>query len=186
MTGSQGLSLLNTASAAVTLTVGNNGLNTTYSGDLSGAGGNLSKAGGGTLTLTSSNEYSGATSVNTGTLIIGPSGVVNTTTANTAYTAALLVSGGTLTSSALTEIGTHHNFGGTFTLSSGVASFNGGLISGDADGTLISVAGGLFRASSISLVRTANPGAQMPWASLPRSQPLAGSTFPAARRTSAR
>ncbi len=159
LTGSQGLVLLNTSSAPVTLTVGNNGVSTTCSGDLSGAGANLVDVNGGTFTLTGSNEYSGFTAVNAGTLVVAPSGVVNTTTANVASGATLLVAGGTLTSSNQTTIGSHNVFGGTFSISSGVASFSGGLTTNNADGGLIIVTGGSFSASSIILPRTSNPGA---------------------------
>ena len=54
--------------AAVTLTVGGNGQNTTFSGALGGNGG-LFKTGSGTLTLTSTaNNFSGALTVNNGVL----------------------------------------------------------------------------------------------------------------------
>jgi autotransporter-associated beta strand protein len=159
LTGSQNLSLLNVSAGAVTLTVGNNNSNATYTGDLSGAGGSLVKTGNGTFTLTGSNEYTGSTAVNLGTLLIAPSAVVNTTTANTANGASLLVQGGTLTSSGLTTIGTTNLGGGIFNISSGVAAFNGGMQGTNADGGLISVSGGSFSASSIALIRTANPGA---------------------------
>ena len=68
--GSNGLSLSNTASAAVALTVSGNNQSTTYSGILSGPG-SLTKSGTGTLILTSSNTYTGATTVSNGTLQIG-------------------------------------------------------------------------------------------------------------------
>ena len=69
LSGSQGLALSNASNAAVALTAGNNNLSTTYSGALSGTG-SLTKIGNGTLTLTGSNSYSGATAVNGGTLLL--------------------------------------------------------------------------------------------------------------------
>ena len=70
--GTNNLTLLNTASAAVTLSVGNNGASTVYNGSL--GGGSLTKIGGGTLTLTGANTYGGATTISAGTLQIGNGG----------------------------------------------------------------------------------------------------------------
>ena len=56
--------------SGTTSTVNTNGLNATLSGALSGAGG-LAKSGSGTLTLPNANTYSGGTTVNAGTLLLG-------------------------------------------------------------------------------------------------------------------
>ena len=66
--GSGGLALSNASSAAVSLTVGGNGQNTTLSGAL-GGNGSLTKVGAGTLTLSGTNAYSGTTTVNVGALM---------------------------------------------------------------------------------------------------------------------
>ncbi len=156
--GAQDLALLNTASAAVVLTVGGNTQNTTYSGILSGAGASLTKNGVGTLTLTGNNSYSGATGVNAGVLFLGTGGVINGTSIFTAANAGQIqVNGGALTSSALSTI----NQGSSFLLSSGSATFNGGIrtASGGGDGAVIRVDGGAFTATTVTIVRTANPGA---------------------------
>lgn len=55
---------------AIALTVGGNGANTTYSGDLSGSG-SLTKIGGGAMLLSNNSTYAGATNVNGGTLRLG-------------------------------------------------------------------------------------------------------------------
>ena len=73
--GSQNLSLTNSNSAAVALTIGANNQTTTYSGALSGNG-SLVKVGTGTLTLSGNNIYTGTTTISTGTLQISSSGLL--------------------------------------------------------------------------------------------------------------
>jgi autotransporter-associated beta strand protein len=70
LSGSQNLSLTNTVSAALALTVGANNLNTTYTGALTGSG-SLTKSGTGTLTLTGTNNFTGNTTVLGGNLTVG-------------------------------------------------------------------------------------------------------------------
>ncbi|MGA2500182.1 MAG: autotransporter-associated beta strand repeat-containing protein, partial [Tepidisphaeraceae bacterium] len=69
LAGSGALTLSDTAATplAVELRVGNNSINTTYSGALSGLG-KLTKVGTGTLTLSGTNTQAGATSITAGTL----------------------------------------------------------------------------------------------------------------------
>jgi autotransporter-associated beta strand protein len=74
LTGSRSLSLGNG-----TVSIGNNNLSTTYSGNLSGTGGSLVKIGNGTLTLSGNNTYTGTTGVNAGTLALGASNVLPAT-----------------------------------------------------------------------------------------------------------
>lgn len=73
LTGSRNLAL---GSGAVS--IGNNHLNTTYSGVLSGIG-SLTKTGNGTLTLSNTNTYNGTTTVNAGTLTFGANNVIPST-----------------------------------------------------------------------------------------------------------
>ena len=69
LSGNSAEALTNNGSANVALTVGNNTLAASYGGALSG-GGSLIKVGSGTQTLSSTNTYTGVTTVNNGTLNI--------------------------------------------------------------------------------------------------------------------
>jgi fibronectin-binding autotransporter adhesin len=63
-----------------TLTAGNSG-NQTFSGVISGVGGNLTKVGSGTMTLSGTNSYTGTTQISQGTLQLGASNVLSDSTA---------------------------------------------------------------------------------------------------------
>jgi autotransporter-associated beta strand protein len=96
------------------LTVGSNNLSTTVSGVIRGTGGSLIKTGSGTLTLSGTNSYTGATVVAGGTLsvtgdISSSSGVLVGPTAmlsGTGTTPGVLVAGGTLAPGLPIGIGT--------------------------------------------------------------------------------
>ena len=72
LNGSGNLSL-QSGSGAVALNVGGNATSTLYSGNLTGSG-SLTKAGGGTLTLTGSNAFSGGVTITGGMLTVASSG----------------------------------------------------------------------------------------------------------------
>ena len=110
--GPGNLSLANTAGAAVALTVGNNGVNTTYSGTLSGSG-SLTKVGAGALILAGSNLYSGGTEVDNGTLV-----AANGASGSATGSGNVTLNGGTLASGA------------------GGGSISGGVLSGSIASTI--------------------------------------------------
>ena len=113
--GSTGIVLTN-GSAGVTLTVGNATNVTTYSGVLSGAGSLVKNGGGGALTLTGANNYTGSTTVHTGTLNVGGSIASNTVTIDSGgtlnvsgsipSTANMLITGNATFSNALQTVNT--------------------------------------------------------------------------------
>ena len=81
LSGSQNLTLNNASSAALALTVGNNGFSNYYSGVLSGSG-TLVKNGSGTWVVNGANTYTNVTGISTGVLQLNSSGVISNTAAD--------------------------------------------------------------------------------------------------------
>ncbi len=111
LAGSTNLSLLNTGSIPIALTLGTN--TAAYSGILSGAGASLIQNGAGTQTLSGANTYTGGTTVTAGTLSIASTGSIaggaatvnGGTLSNSGTVGAVTVNGGTLTANASSTTG---------------------------------------------------------------------------------
>jgi rhamnogalacturonan endolyase len=128
------------------------GATTTIAAPVGSANG-LSKAGAGTLVLNAQNSYGGATSIASGTLRVGPSGSLSTTTMDLAAVSGtqLNVAGGTLTASGLVTVNSATNV--SLVVDSGTASFNGGLRNSNNDGATIRVNGGTLNTTTVTLMR---------------------------------
>jgi len=136
--GSRNVAMTNASSAAVALTTGNNNLNSTYAGVLSGAG-SLTKNGSGIFTLTSSNTYTGPTTISSGTLKLARDPIVKFTfdsvsgSANGSIVTNSGTGGGELNGVIVTNTGTGAS-GASF-----VAGKVGNALSLAGDGTVVAI-----------------------------------------------
>ncbi|MCL2041064.1 MAG: autotransporter-associated beta strand repeat-containing protein [Bacteroidales bacterium] len=114
-----------------TLTIGDN--SSTFAGKISGTGG-ISKSGSGTLTLTGANSYTGATTINAGTLALGTNGTIANSLGVTLYNSGKLSIAGNKTIKALSSgsSGTEVTLGSssTLTINNSSACTFVGVISG--------------------------------------------------------
>ena len=127
------------SSANFPLTVGGAG-NTTLSGALSLGSAGLTKDGSGTLTLSAGNTYSGATSATNGTLVIAHSAALgSTSSAVIGANASLQVQGGITVSAIPVTTPIIRNISGTNAWSGTVTAQNGGALTLQSDGGVLTV-----------------------------------------------
>ena len=142
--GSRNLVLLNSLNAALALNVGGSGNNNSYAGVLSGAG-SLVKNGYGIFTLTSSNSYTGGTTVNGGTLKLSRDPVLKFAFNNAAGS----TSGATITNSGAAGA----------TLNGTIVGTGASVVSGGRYGNALSINGaGGTAATNIVLVNSRGIG----------------------------
>jgi fibronectin-binding autotransporter adhesin len=135
LTGTQNVALTNTTSGAVALTIGNNNETSSYNGSLSGAG-SVTKAGTGNVTFSNAN-YTGATTINGGTLVIS-GGTVGSPTSNLVIAEAgngLNLSGGTLTAGTVNIAINSGQTGGSASITGSGSAIFGAFNIGSAQNT---------------------------------------------------
>jgi len=167
LSGAQNLTLNNFSSAALALTVGNNGFSNYYSGVLSGTG-SLVKNGSGVEVLNGANTYSGVSGVSTGVLQLNSSGVISNPAAADYVSAnagaELFVNGGSFTANsfnvAAPSVGLLVGSGSASIL--GALTMNAGNSSQAAQSSLVAVTGGSLFAASFAEGRNAGSSTAQP------------------------
>src|SRR4029077_4530033 len=115
------------------LTVGGNNLSTEVSGAITGIGGSLVKVGTGTLTLSGTSTYTGATTVNTGTL---RAGALNAFSPTSAFTVA---GGGTLDLNGFKQTVGSIAGAGSFVLGANELTVGGNNLSTEVSGAITGI-----------------------------------------------
>ena len=141
-----------TGTGTYTLTVGDNNQSSAYSGVIRTTTGKiaLTKIGTGTLTLTASNTYAGATTVSAGTLVVNGKSPTNTLTvaANAALAGTGTVYGAVTLQVGAAAISLTNGVGGTLTLTNGLALNDGNVMNFDvgavANSDTVNVTGGTY------------------------------------------
>jgi fibronectin-binding autotransporter adhesin len=139
--------------AAVTLQVGNNNANTTYSGVLSGSG-ILAKIGTGVLNLSGTDTYTGGTTINSGTLGLaggltgGGAIAVVPGAAITEASTGLISGAASLASSGATTLAGSNTYSGGTTIGGGVLRINADAALGTAAGALTFANNGSLQAAA--------------------------------------
>jgi autotransporter-associated beta strand protein len=143
--GAQNLALTNDAAGTVTLSVGANNADNTYSGNLTG-GGSLTKIGNGTQTLSGNNAYTGGTTLSAGELGIATDSNIGGAASVINFNGGLL----RVTGTTLNNLNTH---------TVNWSTFNGGFDIADSTNTFtvsnnIAGSGGLIKTGAGSLLLT--------------------------------
>ncbi len=130
--------LFNPSGAPITLSVGANNISSTFSGNItqSGSGGGITKVGNGTLTLSGSNSYAGATTISSGTMEITSAGTINSTSGVNIGAGEFKYNSATALSQAVSFTSTGGTLSGTGTITPAVTIGAGNTLSpGNSIGT---------------------------------------------------